>query len=112
MLPLRAIPGQLTFLGIQPGNPLPTGGIGPGQLLDEYADALSRLPWLREWPALLKGGVPTPATDGWVLRFPLNSTSTETQADSTSSEENLTDFPLLCDDLSGWELRAISGGSR
>ncbi|MBG8556237.1 hypothetical protein [Hymenobacter guriensis] len=110
LLPLRTIPGQLTFLGIQPGSPLPTGGIGPGQLLDEYADALSRLPWLREWPALLKGGVPTPATDGWVLRFPLNSASAETPADPTAPGKDFTDLPLLCDDLSGWELRAISGG--
>ncbi|TYZ05902.1 SWIM zinc finger family protein [Hymenobacter lutimineralis] len=110
LLPLRAIPGPLTFLGIQPGNPLPAGGIGPHQLLNDYADALSRLPWLREWPALLKGGVPTPVVDGWVLRFSSAPTNVENPVDSTSPEQHFTDLPLLCDDLSGWELRAISGG--
>ncbi|MDU0372815.1 hypothetical protein ACFPAF_20615 [Hymenobacter endophyticus] len=109
LLPLRAIPGQLTFKGIQPGNPVPTGGIGPGQLLAEYATALARQPWLREWPSLLSGGVPTPAAEGWVLRFPAE-TGALAVAGSGSLHSNSIELRLLCDDQFGWDLRAISGG--
>lgn len=109
LLPVRAIPGTLTFRGVGPGNPVPSGGIGPDQLLEEYATALARQPWLREWPALLSGGVPTPAAEGWVLRF-----SAETRvldmAGFDSPNSNPTELRLLCDDQFGWDLRAISGG--
>ncbi|MET4105912.1 SWIM zinc finger family protein [Hymenobacter sp. UYP22] len=107
--PLRALPGTFTFQGVEPGNPVPTGGIGPGQLLEEYAAALASQPWLREWPALLSGGVPTPAAEGWVLRFP-PAAAAPGVADVSSTDSTYTELRLLCDDQFGWELRAISGG--
>ncbi|SHM00650.1 hypothetical protein [Hymenobacter psychrotolerans] len=109
LLPLRAIPGQLTFKGVQPGNPVPTGSIGPGQLLEDYATALARQPWLREWPALLSGGVPTPAAEGWLLQFPAETDASD-MAGAGSPTSNPTELRLLCDDQFGWDLRAISGG--
>ncbi|RSK33118.1 SWIM zinc finger family protein [Hymenobacter metallilatus] len=109
LLPLRAIPGQLTFQGIQPANPVPPGSGGPGQLLAAYAAALARQPWLREWPALLGGGVPVPTAEGWVLRFPAEP-SAAGMVGATSVTNRLIEIRLLCDDSFGWELRAISGG--
>ncbi|MCA8830403.1 hypothetical protein [Hymenobacter pini] len=99
LLPLRAIPGQLTFRGTVPATQAPTGGSGPTELLTGYAAALSRQPWLREWPVLLAGGIPLPGPDGWTLLF----------ADAAPAGNGHT-LRLLCDDLFGWELRAISGG--
>jgi len=101
LVPLRAVPGQLAFQGLSAEPFAPAGGHGPSQLLGEYANALAGHPWLREWPALLSGGVPTLVADGWVLRFP---------APPAPSEQAL-DLPLRCDDLFGWELRAMSGGA-
>ncbi|WBA43201.1 SWIM zinc finger family protein [Hymenobacter canadensis] len=109
LLPLRAIPGQLTFQGTSQGSSAPTGSCGPAQLLEEYAGALGRQPWFREWPALLTGGVPVPTAEGWMLRFPAGSGGPDA-TNGTSRENTTTAIRLLCDDLFGWELRAISGG--
>ncbi|UYZ63998.1 DUF5691 domain-containing protein [Hymenobacter weizhouensis] len=53
LLPLRAVTGALTFAGLRAATDVPAGGFSPTALLHEYAAALARLPWLREWPALL-----------------------------------------------------------
>ena len=50
--PLRASPAALTFVGSAPLTGAPAAQ-QPSQLLDEYAQALGRQPWLREWPATL-----------------------------------------------------------
>ncbi|UOR06811.1 hypothetical protein MUN82_06830 [Hymenobacter aerilatus] len=118
LLPLRAVPGILTFRGTAPGYLAPASGIGPGQLLDEHATALARLPWLREWPVLLSGGIPVPSADGWVLRFPASPAPTALPNDAATSATEAIEAPtptaldlrLLCPDLTGWELRALSGG--
>ncbi|GGG49943.1 SWIM zinc finger family protein [Hymenobacter glacieicola] len=122
LLPLRAVPGELTFSGTYTLAPL--GGIGPAQLLDDYATALARQPWLRELPVLLAGAVPHQTTGGtWVLHFPAQGSTptnlgaaepaTAAAAPATSLDQpSGTDLvlPLLCDELTGWQLRALSGG--
>ncbi|MBJ6145340.1 DUF5691 domain-containing protein [Hymenobacter sp. BT559] len=50
--PLRAAPTALTFVGSAPLASAPAAQ-RPSQLLEEYAQALGRQPWLREWPATL-----------------------------------------------------------
>jgi hypothetical protein len=51
-LPLRAAPITLAFVGSAPLNAMQAAQ-QPSQLLDEYAQALGRQPWLRGWPATL-----------------------------------------------------------
>jgi hypothetical protein len=50
--PLRAAPAALTFVGSASPTAAPAAQ-QPSQLLAEYAQALGRQPWLREWPATL-----------------------------------------------------------
>ncbi|RSK49968.1 SWIM zinc finger family protein [Hymenobacter rigui] len=112
-VPLRAVPGPLTFQGLTSATAAPTGGQGPTRLLNDYADALARLPWLREWPALLRGGIPArTATGGWQLQFPAADDGMEAGEANTgpAAAADSVALPLLCDELAGWELRALSGG--
>ena len=94
-LPLRAAPVSLKFDGTVPPEAVPAGQ-SIGQLLDDYANALARQPWLREWPATLAQVLPVRQADGqWQL---LHTT------------EPLT-LPLrFADDNAGWQLLAESGG--
>lgn len=94
-LPLRAAPVNVRFDGTVPANAVPAGQ-AISQLLHDYADALARQPWLREWPATLGQVLPTPLPDGrWQLRH---------------ATEPLT-LPLrLTDEDLPWQLLAESGG--
>ncbi|MBF9140541.1 DUF5691 domain-containing protein [Hymenobacter properus] len=95
LLPLRAAPVQVKFDGTVPLGAVPAGQT-ISQLLYDYADAMARLPWLREWPATLSEVLPTPLPDG---RWQLNH-ATETGT-----------LPLrLTDEDFGWQLLAESGG--
>ncbi|WP_052695136.1 hypothetical protein [Hymenobacter sp. AT01-02] len=62
LLPLRAVPGPLAFVGL--GTAAPPSASSLPALLEDYATALAQLPWLREWPVLLTGGIPTLTTTG------------------------------------------------
>ncbi|TGD80216.1 SWIM zinc finger family protein [Hymenobacter wooponensis] len=123
LLPLRAVPGELTFLGTS--TLAPVGYTTPAQLLEAYATGLARQPWLRELPALLAGGVPLQTTTGaWVLQFSANEDLIETSAVAVASSTVVAGpyasaapeaarevlLPLTCDELYGWQLRAVSGG--
>lgn len=108
LLSLRAVPGSLSFAGLTSDASPPYPTTLP-ELLDAYANALARQPWLREWPVLLTGGTPAFTPDGrWVLRF------TPELAPASALPEPATpamqEVPLLCDDLFGWELQAVGGG--
>ena len=94
-LPLRAAPGELTYAGAAPEAAAPPAQ-RPGQLLDEYASALARQPWLREWPATLTGVVPVRQPDGrWLLHHPAEAGA----------------LPLrFAGDDAPWQLLARSGG--
>ena len=93
-LPLRAAPVALNYVGSDPENAAPPAG-RPNQLLSDYAEALARQPWLREWPATVAQVVPLRQPDGhWVLHHP---------------EEGA--LPLrFADDNAPWQLLAESGG--
>jgi hypothetical protein len=95
LLPLRAVPGALTFAGTALPQAAPPG-LSPAQLLEGYADALARNPWLREWPATLAEVQPQLLPTGsWVLR----------------QAAGLPALPLrLPDSDAGWQLLARSGG--
>ncbi|MBH8569267.1 hypothetical protein KB206_10255 [Microvirga sp. STS02] len=95
LLPLRAAPVNVRFDGTVPAGVVPAGQ-SISQLLNSYADALARQPWLREWPATLTQVLPTPLPDGrWLLHH-----ATEPGA-----------LPLrLVNENYGWQLLAESGG--
>lgn len=95
LLALRAAPVQVKFDGTVPTSAVPAGQ-PISQLLEEYADALARQPWLREWPATLTQVLPSPLPDGrWLLHH-----ATETGT-----------LPLrFADENAGWQLLAESGG--
>ncbi|MFD2720147.1 DUF5691 domain-containing protein [Hymenobacter monticola] len=95
LLPLRAAPVQVKFDGTVPPGAVPTGQ-SISQLLHDYADALARQPWLREWPATLAQVLPMPLPDGrWQLHH-------RTEAGT---------LPLrFIDEDFGWQLLAESGG--
>ncbi|TGE28556.1 SWIM zinc finger family protein [Hymenobacter metallicola] len=91
--PLRAVPGPLTFQGIrarvaQAALPLPA-------LLEQYAAALSRNPWLREWPAQLRDVVPVLLPDEtWAVQH------------APTGQQ----LRLQCTALEGWQMLAVGGG--
>ena len=93
LLELRAVPVAWTLANtVAPDTP-------PGQslteLLDTYATALARHPWLREWPATLTNVLPTYLPDGtWALRH---------------ATEPLT-LPLRVAEDAAWQSLAASGG--
>jgi hypothetical protein len=89
--PLRALIGtRHDGPAAAPAPERPAGGIAG--LLDEWADALARDPWLVSWPALLSG-TPVPGDGDWRL------------ADDSGQA-----VPLVTDDAGCWPLLAISGG--
>ncbi|MGY3087228.1 hypothetical protein ACVWYF_000254 [Hymenobacter sp. UYAg731] len=95
LLPLRAAPVQVKFDGTVPAGVVPVGQ-SIGQLLDDYANALARQPWLREWPATLTQVLPTPLPDGrWLLHHATEPHSLALRF----AEEN-----------TPWQLLAESGG--
>ncbi|MBD2768957.1 hypothetical protein IC235_13780 [Hymenobacter sp. BT664] len=93
-LPMRATPVALTYTNAAPAQAAPPAR-RPSQLLNDYADALARQPWLREWPATVAQVVPTRQPDGrWVLHHPEDGA-----------------LPLrFADDTAAWQLLAESGG--
>ncbi|UOQ95953.1 hypothetical protein MUN81_11835 [Hymenobacter sp. 5317J-9] len=95
LLPLRAAPVQVKFDGTVPVSAVPAGQ-SIGKLLDDYATALARQPWLREWPAMLAQVRPMPLPDGsWMLHD---------DADAGT-------LPLrFTDENAPWQLLAASGG--
>ncbi|WP_460619538.1 DUF5691 domain-containing protein [Hymenobacter ruber] len=95
LLPLRAAPVNVRFDGTVPAGVVPAGQ-SISQLLDDYAHALARQPWLREWPATLTQVLPAPLPDGrWLLHHAI--------------EPGV--LPLrLVDENFGWQLLAESGG--
>ncbi|RPD45900.1 SWIM zinc finger family protein [Hymenobacter sediminis] len=108
LLSLRAVPGSLTFAGLTSDASPPYTTTLP-ELLDAYANALARQPWLREWPVLLTGGTPTFTPDGrWVLQFAASPAQDSVSPESAPPAGQ--EVPLLCDDLFGWELQAVGGG--
>jgi hypothetical protein len=94
LLPLRAAPVGLVYKGSAADATPPDQGIS--QLLDSYASALGRQPWLRQWPAALGPVLPTPLPDGrWLLHH---------------ATEPLT-LPLrIVDEEVAWQWLAFSGG--
>ncbi|RTQ45594.1 SWIM zinc finger family protein [Hymenobacter gummosus] len=93
-LGLRAAVGpDWTFRGLQTEQLPPA--TAPAELLDAYAAALGRLPWLREWPGTLAGMVPVLLPDGQVA---LRHAPTGQQ------------LALHPDSPAGWDLLAASGG--
>ncbi|UYZ60013.1 SWIM zinc finger family protein [Hymenobacter latericus] len=94
-VPLRAVPAtDWIFIGLQPTPTLPPA-TSPTELLDAYASALGRLPWLREWPATLSGVVPVLMPDG---SMQLHHTATGAQ------------LPVRANADQSWALLAASGG--
>jgi hypothetical protein len=94
-LPLRAAPTALTFTGSASVASAPAAQ-RPSQLLDEYAQALGRQPWLREWPATLgQMRLAQQPAGHWVLVHP---------ADSVALPLRFTDSDVP------WQLLARSGG--
>jgi hypothetical protein len=93
--PLRAAPTTLTYAGSAPLAAAPAAQ-RPSQLLSDYAQALGRQPWLREWAATL-GPVllaQQPTAD-WVLVHPTDSVA----------------LPLrFADSDAPWQLLARGGG--
>ncbi|WP_210515389.1 DUF5691 domain-containing protein [Hymenobacter terricola] len=95
LLPLRAAPVSLKFDGTLPPTAVPPGQ-AISQLLHDYAEALARQPWLREWPATLAQVLPTPLSDGrWRLHH---------------ATEALTLALRFADENTPWQLLAESGG--
>ena len=94
LLPLRAAPVGLVFRGSATEATPPGQAIG--QLLDSYATALARQPWLRQWPAALGPALLCPQADGhWLLHH---------------VGEALT-LPLrIVDEELAWQWLAFSGG--
>lgn len=95
LLPLRAAPVQVKFDGTVPAGAVPAGQ-SINELLHDYAGALARQPWLREWPATLALVQLLPLPDGhWQVH---DATDTGT-------------LPLrFADEDLGWQLLAESGG--
>jgi hypothetical protein len=95
LLPLRAAPVQVKFDGTVPPGAVPAGQ-SISELLHDFAEALARQPWLREWPVTISQVLPTPLPDGrWQLHH-----ATEPGT-----------LPLrLIDENFGWQLLAESGG--
>lgn len=95
LLPLRAAPAALTFTGSASLASAPAAR-RPSELLDDYAQALGRQPWLREWPSTLgQVRLAQQPTGEWVLVHP---------ADSVA-------LPLrFTDEDAPWQLLAQSGG--
>ncbi|SET37237.1 DUF5691 domain-containing protein [Hymenobacter actinosclerus] len=97
LLPLRAAPVGLAYHGAAPPAAQPgLAGQHIAQLLEGYADALARQPWLREWPAVLTDVVLGPQPDGgWLLTHPAEDAA----------------LPLrFADEDAPWLLLAESGG--
>ncbi|MGI4867893.1 MAG: DUF5691 domain-containing protein [Janthinobacterium lividum] len=94
LLPLRAAPVALTYQGSAADATPPGQSIG--QLLESYATALARQPWLRQWPAALGPVLLHPQADGrWLLHH-----ATEALA-----------LPLrIVDEDVAWQWLAFSGG--
>ena len=94
LLPLRAAPVSLVYKGSAADATPPGQGIN--DLLESYATALGRQPWLRQWPAALGPVLPTPLPDGsWLLHH-----ATEPLA-----------LPLrIVDEDIAWQWLAFSGG--
>ncbi|GAB3866177.1 hypothetical protein GCM10028824_06380 [Hymenobacter segetis] len=94
LLPLRAAPVNVKFDGTVPETVVPPGQ-SISQLLNDYASALARQPWLREWPATLAQVLPTRQPDGrWLLHHPEDGA-----------------LPLrFADEDVPWQLLAQSGG--
>ncbi len=93
LLPLRAVPVALTRQAQAAGERLPLHSAET--LLDAYAAALARQPWLREFPAALRAVVTRSAAGTWEAY----------DADLGAA------LPLrLPDDQRGWHLLALSGG--
>jgi hypothetical protein len=94
LLPLRAAPISLVYKGSAADATPPGQGIN--DLLESYATALGRQPWLRQWPAALGPVLPTPLPDGsWLLHH-----ATEPLA-----------LPLrVVDEDIAWQWLAFSGG--
>jgi len=93
--PLRAAPVALTFVGSAPLASAPAAQ-RPSHLLDEYAQALGRQPWLREWPATLEQvQLAQQPAGNWTLVHPTDSVA----------------LPLrFTDSDAPWQLLARSGG--
>jgi hypothetical protein len=73
LLPLRAAPTALTFTGSASLASAPAAR-RPSELLDDYAQALGRQPWLREWPSSLgQVRLAQQPTGEWVLVHPADS---------------------------------------
>jgi hypothetical protein len=97
LLPLRAAPINLAFKGsAADATPL---GQRIAELLESYASALARQPWLRQWPAALGPVLPTPLPDGrWLLHS------------AAEAAEPLA-LPLrIVDEAVAWQWLAFSGG--
>lgn len=94
-LPLRAAPGTVAFVGSAPPHRAPPAQ-RPSQLLGDYARALARQPWLREWPAALGPVLPVRQPAGhWLLACPAEAGA----------------LPLrFAQDEEPWHLLAASGG--
>ncbi len=97
LLPLRAAPVSLVFKGSAAEATPPGQSIA--DLLESYASALARQPWLRQWPAALGPVLPTPLPDGgWRLHS------------AAEAAEPLT-LPLrVVDEEVAWQWLAFSGG--
>jgi hypothetical protein len=95
LLPLRAAPTTLTFTGSASLASAPAAR-RTSELLDDYAQALGRQPWLREWPSTLgQVRLAQQPTGEWVLVHPTDSVS----------------LPLrFTDSDAPWQLLARSGG--
>ena len=95
LLALRAAPVQVKFDGTVAASVAPAGQ-SIGQLLDGYASALARQPWLREWPTTLTQVLPIPQPDGgWLLHH--------------ATESGTLPLRFMEEDF-GWRLLAESGG--
>lgn len=88
-----AVSADWLFRGLQ--TELLPPATAPAALLDAYAAALGRLPWLREWPGTLADMVPVLTADGQV------------RLQHQPTRQQLTLHP---DTASGWDLLAASGG--
>jgi hypothetical protein len=96
-LPLRAAPAALAFAGSASRVAAPAAQ-NPGQLLEDYAHALARQPWLREWPATLAQVQPVQQPAGnWTLAHPTDPAA----------------LPLRFSEVDApWQLLALSGGQQ
>ncbi len=93
LLPLRAVPVALTRQAQPAGERLPLHSAET--LLDAYAAALARQPWLREFPAALRAVVTRSAAGTW---------------EAYDADLGVA-LPLrLPNDQRGWHLLALSGG--